>query len=65
MPGAPAQAGAGLATTLGAYGVTLDAGDVILSGSLVPLAPAAKGDRFAMTLSDKGMPIGTCVANFV
>ena len=65
VQGDPAQAVAWLANTLGAYGVTLDAGDVILSGSLVPLAPAAKGDRFAMTLSDKGTPIGTCVANFV
>ena len=47
------------------HGVTLDAGDVILSGSLVPLADAVKGDCFEMTLSDAGGPIGTCVANFV
>ena len=65
VQGDPAQAVAWLANTLGAYGVTLDAGDVILSGSLVPLAPAAKGDRFEMTLSDANGPIGTCVANFV
>ncbi|NBR31034.1 MAG: 2-oxopent-4-enoate hydratase [Sphingomonadaceae bacterium] len=51
--------------TLGAYGVTLDAGDVILSGSLVPLAPAVKGDRFDMILSDASGPIGSCTANFV
>lgn len=65
VQGNPAQAVAWLANTLGAYGVTLDAGDVILSGSLVPLAPAQKGDRFEMTLSDASGPLGTCVANFV
>lgn len=65
VQGDPAQAVAWLANTLGAYGVTLDAGDVILSGSLVPLAPAVKGDRFEMTLSNDAGPLGTCVANFV
>lgn len=65
VQGDPAQAVAWLANTLGAYGVTLDAGDVILSGSLVPLAPAVKGDRFEMTLSNAAGPLGTCVANFV
>jgi 2-oxopent-4-enoate/cis-2-oxohex-4-enoate hydratase len=65
VQGDPAQAVAWLANTLGAYGVTLDAGDVILSGSLVPLAPAAKGDRFEMILSDAGGPLGSCIANFV
>lgn len=65
VQGDPAQAVAWLANTLGAYGVTLNAGDVILSGSLVPLAPAARGDRFEMTLSDASGPLGTCVANFV
>jgi len=61
VQGDPAQAVAWLANTLGAYGVTLDAGDVILSGSLVPLAPAVKGDVFEMTLHG----IGGCVARFV
>lgn len=65
VQGDPAQAVAWLANTLGAHGVTLDAGDVILSGSLVPLAPAAKGDRFEMTLSNDAGPLGSCVANFV
>ncbi|MGJ3627940.1 fumarylacetoacetate hydrolase family protein [Sphingomonas sp. MMS24-JH45] len=49
------------ANTLGAYGVTLDAGDVILSGSLVPLEPAVVGDVFEMELHG----IGRCVARFV
>ncbi|MEY4237990.1 MAG: 2-oxopent-4-enoate hydratase [Pseudomonadota bacterium] len=61
VQGDPAQAVAWLANTLGAYGVTLDAGDVILSGSLVPLEPAVKGDVFEMTLHG----IGTCTARFV
>ncbi|KHK90351.1 fumarylacetoacetate hydrolase family protein [Novosphingobium malaysiense] len=65
VQGDPAQAVAWLANTLGAYGVSLDAGDVILSGSLVPLAPAQAGDCFEMILSDANGPIGSCTANFV
>ena len=61
VQGDPAQAVAWLANTLGAHGVSLDAGDVILSGSLVPLEPAVKGDVFEMTLHG----IGRCVARFV
>lgn len=61
VQGDPAQAVAWLANTLGAYGVTLDAGDIILSGSLVPLEPAAKGDVFEMTLHG----VGSCTAKFV
>ena len=61
VQGDPAMAVAWLANTLGAYGVTLEAGDVILSGSVVPLEPAAKGDSFEMTLHG----IGTCTANFI
>ncbi len=61
VQGNPAQAVAWLANTLGTHGVTLDAGDIILSGSLVPLAPAVKGDIFEMTLHG----IGGCTARFV
>lgn len=61
VQGNPAQAVAWLANTLGTYGITLDAGDVILSGSLVPLADAAKGDLFEMELHG----IGGCAARFV
>lgn len=61
VQGDPAQAVAWLANTLGAYGVTLDAGDVILSGSLVPLEDALKGDVFEMTLHG----VGTCTARFI
>ena len=61
VQGNPAQAVAWLANTLSGFGVTLDAGDIILSGSLVPLAPAVKGDVFEMTMHG----IGGCIARFV
>ena len=61
VQGSPLEAVAWLANTLGAYGVTLDAGDVILSGSLVPLEPAMAGDVFEMVLEG----VGTCTARFV
>lgn len=61
VQGSPLQAVAWLANTLGAYGVTLDAGDIILSGSLVPLEPAAPGDLFEMHLEG----VGVCAVRFV
>ena len=61
VQGHPAQAVAWLANTLGEYDIPLLKGEVILSGSLVPLEPAIAGDSFAMEL--KG--IGTCQINFI
>jgi 2-oxopent-4-enoate/cis-2-oxohex-4-enoate hydratase len=61
VQGSPAEAVAWLANTLGRYGVSLDAGDVILSGSLVPLAPAVAGDIFEMELHG----VGRCSARFI
>ena len=61
VQGDPAQAVAWLANTLGEHGVTLDAGDIILSGSLVPLEDAVAGDVFVMDLHG----IGGCTARFV
>ena len=52
--GSPLASVAWLANTLGAYGVTLSAGDIVLSGSLVPLEPAKAGDLFEMDLSGVG-----------
>ena len=49
-----------LANTLGQFGITLNAGDIILSGSLVPLEPVTAGD--VMTVSVEG--IGKCTVNF-
>lgn len=54
VQGSPLAAAAWLANTLGRYGVTLDAGDVILSGSLVPLEPARPGDFFELDLDHLG-----------
>lgn len=54
VQGSPLAAVAWLANTLGNYGVSLDRGDVILSGSLVPLEPAKPGDRFRLELEGVG-----------
>ncbi|SEK05135.1 2-oxopent-4-enoate/cis-2-oxohex-4-enoate hydratase [Sphingobium sp. AP50] len=54
VQGSPLTAVAWLANTLGAYGVPLKAGDIILSGSLVPLEPAAPGDIFETRIEKLG-----------
>jgi len=54
VQGSPLASVAWLANTLGCYGVTLDAGEVILSGSLVPLEPARAGDSFRLDLEGVG-----------
>jgi|TARA_B110000483_G_scaffold241110_1_gene323283 2-oxopent-4-enoate/cis-2-oxohex-4-enoate hydratase len=61
VQGNPAQAVAWLANTLGEYDIPLLKGEIILSGSLVPLEPAEAGDKFSMEL--KG--VGTCEVNFI
>ena len=45
--GSPLICVAWLANTLGAYGIALRAGEVILSGSLVPLEPVKAGDAMS------------------
>jgi len=52
--GSPLTAVAWLANALGRYGTGLEAGDVILSGSLVPLEPARPGDRFHVRIGGLG-----------
>ncbi|MES0874773.1 fumarylacetoacetate hydrolase family protein [Sinimarinibacterium thermocellulolyticum] len=54
VQGHPATAVAWLANTLGRYGIPFMKGEIILSGSLAPLLPAAPGDRFHMTLAGIG-----------
>ena len=54
VQGHPCTAVAWVANTLGAYGITLNAGDIILSGSLAPLLPITPGDRYSMTLEGIG-----------
>jgi len=58
--GSPLNCVAWLANTLGRYGVALKAGEIILSGSLVPLEPVQAGDY--MTLAIGG--IGTASVRF-
>lgn len=58
--GSPVNCVAWLANTLGQFGITLNAGDIILSGSLVPLEPVTAGD--IMTVKVGG--IGECTVNF-
>lgn len=54
VQGSPLAAVAWLANTLGAYGITLGAGDIILSGSLVPLEPVVPGDEMWLEISGIG-----------
>jgi 2-oxopent-4-enoate/cis-2-oxohex-4-enoate hydratase len=54
VQGSPLASVAWLANTLGAYGVELNAGDIILSGSLVPLEPARAQDQFRLELEGVG-----------
>jgi 2-oxopent-4-enoate/cis-2-oxohex-4-enoate hydratase len=43
-----------LANTLSKFGITLNAGDVVLSGSLVPLEPVVPGDEMRLELQGVG-----------
>ena len=58
--GSPVTAMTWLVNTLGERGITLRAGEIVLSGSLGPLVPAARGDR--MHLAIEG--IGECSVSF-
>lgn len=60
VQGSPLTAVAWLANTLGQYEVPFKAGEIILSGSLVPLEPALPGDKFEMELCG----IGKCSISF-
>lgn len=62
VQGSPLQAVAWLANTLGQYGVTLDAGDIILSGSWIPLEPVGPGDHIRLRI---GSGIGEASLRFV
>lgn len=58
--GSPLNSIAWLANRLGSYDMSLNAGDIILAGSLVPLADIAAGDQFEARFDG----IGTVSANF-
>jgi len=59
--GHPANAVAWLANTLGQYDISLDAGDIILSGSLAAMVPVQSGDSLNVTIDG----IGSCSVRFV
>ena len=61
VQGSPVNAVAWLANTLGRLGITLKAGEVILSGSLVPLQPVKPGDNMSLVIGG----IGQCAVRFV
>ena len=52
--GNPLTCVAWLANTLGEYGIPLCKGDIILSGSLVPLEAVQPGDMMSLTISGIG-----------
>ena len=54
MQGNPLSAVAWLANTLGKYDISFNAGDLILSGSLVPLKPVTAGDELTLELAGVG-----------
>ena len=54
VQGSPLTAVAWLANTLGGYGIPLKAGEVILSGSVVPLEPVSAGDELTLELEGVG-----------
>ncbi len=54
VQGSPLTAVAWLANTLGGYDVPLKAGEIILSGSLVPLEPVVAGDIFSTSIEGLG-----------
>lgn len=52
--GSPVNCVAWLANTLGEFGISLKAGEVILSGSLVPLEPVSAGDYMRVDIGGIG-----------
>jgi 2-oxopent-4-enoate/cis-2-oxohex-4-enoate hydratase len=59
--GSPAYCVAWLANTLGGLGIPLLAGEIVLSGSLVPLEPVVPGDRMYLKVGG----LGTASVQFV
>ncbi|MDG1942925.1 MAG: fumarylacetoacetate hydrolase family protein [Halioglobus sp.] len=61
VQGNPLTAVAWLANTLGKFGIPFKAGEVILSGSLVPLIPVVSGDEMSLEIAG----VGGCSCRFV
>ncbi len=58
--GGPANAVAWLANTLGRMGITMKAGEIVLSGSLAIMVPVVEGDQLRVTIGG----IGSCSVRF-
>jgi 2-oxopent-4-enoate/cis-2-oxohex-4-enoate hydratase len=58
--GSPVNAVAWLANTMGALGIPLRAGEVILSGALAAMCPARAGDNFRVSIGG----LGSCSVRF-
>jgi 2-oxopent-4-enoate/cis-2-oxohex-4-enoate hydratase len=58
--GSPVNAVAWLANTLGLLGIPLKAGEVVLSGALAAMFPAARGDNFRVSIGG----LGSCSVRF-
>ena len=52
--GSPVNCVAWLANTLGEFGIKLEAGEIILSGSLVPLHAIVPGDEMNLSIGGIG-----------
>jgi len=61
VQGSPLNSVAWLANTLGELGIPFLAGEIILSGSLVPLEPVIAGDKMSVTIEQ----LGTCDVAFI
>lgn len=59
--GHPVNAMVWLANTLGNLGITLNAGDIVLSGAMGAMVPVVKGDNLRMTIGG----LGGCSVRFV
>jgi 2-oxopent-4-enoate/cis-2-oxohex-4-enoate hydratase len=59
--GHPANAVAWLANTLGKHGIALEAGEVVLSGSLAIMVPVQAGDNLRVSIGG----IGSCSVRFI
>ena len=59
--GSPVLAVAWLANTFGRLGITLHAGEIILSGALGPVSPVVHGDHLEVAISG----IGSASATFL
>jgi 2-oxopent-4-enoate/cis-2-oxohex-4-enoate hydratase len=64
VQGNPLTAVAWLANTLGGFGIDLKEGEIILSGSVVPLEPVEPGDKLRLEMTGPGIASSTSTCSF-